>query len=374
MESYRLNSRIVEGEKEFMIQTLNDIEQGVVKTSLFVDGEFLDADILPHSGEISEDQVLDLVKTAHREKKSELEYLLKCFNEIIEQGSPEIMHQLGIALYYKKLYSEAERLFRTVIKIRPDFHEAWFYLCRTYLAIRNYDGAAEAGNRAVELKPTYADYRNCLGEAYQGTGSCQRAVMEFEESIKRNVYYADAYFNLAITYLLNEVNREDYNLSGNVATRAIDMLTKAVLIYPYYKGQNYDNAVLSIKEGNPKKAYALLTEIRRDKEERQRCEKSSFFQRFLMYTDLVNQNSISDRIVFLKDEIEKNPGYVDLYYELAICYLHQSKFDWEQGVDYFRKALEINPKLKKALRARELGEDQFLKISDAVFDISEKNF
>ncbi len=32
MESYRLNSRIVEGEKEFMIQTLNDIEQGVVKT------------------------------------------------------------------------------------------------------------------------------------------------------------------------------------------------------------------------------------------------------------------------------------------------------------------------------------------------------
>ncbi len=219
----------------------------------------------------------------------------------------------------------------------------------------------------------YADYRNCLGEAYQGTGACRRAIMEFEESIKQNVYYADAYFNLAITYILNEVNREDYNLSGDFATQTIDMLNKAVLIYPYYKCQNYDNAVTYIKDGNPKKAFALLVEIRRDKEERQRREKSSFFQRFLMYTDWANQNNISDRIAFLKKEIEKNPGYVDLYHELAVCYLHQSKFDWERGVDYLKKALEINPKLKKALKARELAEDQFLKLSDTVFDISEKN-
>ncbi len=52
---------------------------------------------------------MDMIKAAHSEKKSELEYLLRCFNEVIEQSSPELMHQLGIALYYKKLYSETER-------------------------------------------------------------------------------------------------------------------------------------------------------------------------------------------------------------------------------------------------------------------------
>lgn len=373
MESFRLNSRVVEGEKEFMIQTLNDTEQGVVKTSLFVDGEFLDADILPLSKELSEDQLLNMVKTAHVEKKTELEYLLKCFNDVIENGSPESMHQLGIALYYKKLYWEAEQLFRSAVKLKQNFDEAWFYLCKTELAIRNYYEAAEAGNKAVELKPTYADYRNCLGEAYQGAGSCHRAIMEFEESIKQNVYYADAYFNLAITYILNEVNREDYNLSGDFATQTIDTLNKAVLIYPYYRCQDYENAVLSIKDGNPKKAYALLMEIRRDKEERLRRENSSYFQRYLMYTDWIDKKNIPDRVDFLKKEIEKNPGYVDLYYELAVCYLHQSRFDWERGIESFKKALEINPKLKKALRASELAEDQFLKLSDAVFDISEKS-
>jgi len=373
MESYRLNSRIVEGEKEFMIQTLNDTEQGVVKTSIFIDGEFVDADILPHSGEISEDQILNMVKSAHGEKKSELEYLLKCFNDIIEKGSLESMQQLGIALYYKKLYLEAERLFRSVVKMKQSFDEGWFYLCRTALALKNYDEAVEAGNKAVELKPSYADYRNCLGEAFQGNGSCRRAIMEFEESIKQNVYYADAYFNLAITYILNEINREDFSLSGDYATQTIDMLNKAVLIYPYYKSQNFDNAIASVKDGNPKKAFALLMEIRLEKEERHRRENSTYHQRFLMFTDWVNKNNITDRIDFLTKEIEKNPGYVDLYYELGVCYLHQSKFDWGRSTDCFKKALEINPKLKKALRARELAEDQFLKLSDAVFDISDKS-
>lgn len=373
MESFRLNSRIVEGEKEFMIQTLNDTEQGVVKTSIFVDGEFLDSDIIPHSKAISEDQLLNMVKTAHSDKKSELEYILKCFNDVMEKGPPESMHQLGIALYYKKLYWEADQLFRSVVKLKPAFDEAWFYLCKTGLALKNYDTAVEAGNKAAELKPTYADYRNCLGMAYQGSGSCRRAIMEFEESIKQNVYYADAYFNLATTYILNEVNREDYSLSGDFAAQTVDMLNKAVLIYPYYKGRDFDIAIASIKDGNPKKAYALLTEIQREKEERYRHENSSYFQRFLIYTDLMNKNNIQDRITFLKNEIEKKPAYVDRYYELAACYLHQSKFDWEQSIDYFKKALEINPKMKKARRACELAEDQLLKLSDAVIDISGKN-
>ncbi len=373
MESYRLNSRIVEGEKEFMIQTLNDIKQSIVKTSLFVDGEFLDADILPLSADSTENQILNLVKTAHVEKKSELEYLLKCYKDVMQQGSPEIMNQLGIALFYKKLYSEAGRLFRMVVKMRPEHHEGWIYLCRAELAQKNYNDAAEAGNKAVSLKPTFADYRNCLGEVYQETGSCRRAIMEFEEAVRQNVYYADAYFNLAITYILNEINREDYNLAGDFAKRTIDMLNKAVLIYHFYQSSDFEAAMKSIREGNPQEAYRLLLQIRRDKDERLRREKSSHFQRFLMYTDWINHNNISDKINFLEKEIEKNPGYVDLYYELAICYLHQSKFSWDNGINYFRKALEINPNLKKAIRAHELAKDQFLKLSDAVFDISEKN-
>lgn len=373
MEPYRLNSRIAEGEKEFMIQTLNDTEQGVVKTSLFVDGEFLEADILPHSGEISENQLLELVKNAHAEKRSELEYLLKCYKEIMSQGSPEIMNQLGIALFYKKLYPEAINLFKSVVKIRPDFHEAWSYLCRANLICENYDEAVEAGNKAIEIRPTFADYRNYLGEAYQGNGSCRRAVIEFEEAIKQNVYYADAYLNLAITFVLNEVNREDYNLTGEFAARTTDMMNKAALIFPYYKSSSYDEAVKAIKDGDPQQAYKLLVEIRRDKEERLRRERASQFQRFLMYSDWANHDNIADRIKFLEREIEKNPGYVDLYFELAISYLHHSKLGWEKAIGYFEKALKINPKLKKAMRAHELAQDQFLKLSDSVYDISEKN-
>ena len=73
MDSYRLDSRIVDNEKEYLIQTINDVRQGVIKTSFFVDGELMDASIMPHSEEMSENEILNLVKSTHGDKKSELE-------------------------------------------------------------------------------------------------------------------------------------------------------------------------------------------------------------------------------------------------------------------------------------------------------------
>ena len=75
----------------------------------------------------------------------------------------------------------------------------------------------------------------------------------------------------------------------------------------------------------------------------------------------------------LKKELEKNPDYVDLYYELAICYLHQAKFSWQTGIDYFKKALEINPELRKAKRAYALADEFLVKLNDLLYDIAEKN-
>lgn len=373
MESYRLDSRIVEDDKEFLIQTVNDTREGIIKTSLFANGELLDSSIMPHSEEMGEPEILELIKATHGEKKSELEYLLKSFKEVIAQGRPEMMFHLGTALYYKRMYTQARQLFQSAVKLKHDYHEAFYYLAQAETALGHVEPAIKAGVRAVELRPNFADYRNALGEAYLAAGSCKRALIEFDEAIRQNIYYADAYFNLALTYILNAVTKEDFNLYADLAGKTSDLLKKAVLIYPGYKSAPYDEAIASLNNKELKRAYMLLKGAREAKKEQLRRERSSYFHRFLIYTDWIAESNLADRIKLLENEINRNPGYVDLYYDLGICYLHQARFNWQKSTDYFKKTLEINPKLLKAQRSLDLCQDYYLKLSDAIVDISEKH-
>ncbi len=371
MESYSLNSRIIEDQKEFLVQTSNDTRQGVINSSVFVDGELLDTAVFPHADHVSEEQMLQLVKSTHGEKKAELEYLLKSFQEIMHQGQPKMMYHFGTALYYKRMYVEARRLFQTAVKLNNEYHEAWFYLSQTELALKNLDDATIAGNKAADMRPKFADYRNNLGEVYLAAGSCKRAAMEFKEAATLNVYYADAYFNLALAYILNGVNKEDFEMASELPDKCLDLINKSILIYPEFEGGRFEEAMALLKKGDYKNAYNLFSLVREAKTEKIRHQKAAHFNRFLIYTDWLSEKSISERIEFLEAEIDKNPNYVDLYYELGLCLLHQARFSWKKGSEYFRKALTINGNLRKAQRGLELAEEHFLKMADAVSDISD---
>ncbi len=372
MESYKLDSKIFEDNKEYLIQTVNDSKEGVIITSFFVNGELLDSRILPHSENLAENDILNLVKSTHGDKKTELERLLKSFKEVIADGKPEMMYHLGTALFYRRMYPQASQLFQATVKQRRDYHEAYFFLAQSELASGRIDAAVKAGIKAVELRPQFADYRNLLGEIYLAAGSCKRAVMELEEAIKLNIYYADAYFNLAIAYILNAVNREDFEMYPDLAGRTADTLKKAILINPNYKTSAYDEAVAALASGQLKRACTLLKAVREEKKEILRQEKSTHSNRFLMHADGFVSNDIGEQIERLEKEINKNPGYIDLYNELAVCYLYQARSDWQKGIDRFKHALEINSELSKTRRSLDLAEEYFLKLSDAVYDITEK--
>lgn len=371
MESYRLNSKIIEEGKEYFIQTTNDVKAGIIRTSLFQNGELLDTAVLPHSEDVGEAEVLSMVKAAHQDKKSELEYLLKSYKEIIKGGQPRQMYHLGAAMLYKKMVLEAQHLFRAAIKMQPDFHEAYFSLAHANLILGHNDDAVDAAMKAVDLKPEYADYRNTLGEAFLEMESCKRAVIEFEKAIEANVYYADAYFNLAMARILNAIRKEDYELSADLTSKCTDLLKKAVLIYPDYQTALYNQAISTLSSGDLKKAYTILNNVREEKKEKVRQEKAAHFQRYLIYTDWLSEEAIGDRIKLLEDQINKNPDYVDLYYDLAISHLHQACFSWNKGLENFKKALVINKNMEKARKALNLSEKYYMQLSEAITDITE---
>ena len=103
METYRLNSRLVEKDREYTIQTTNDIGTGSISSEVFVNGALADATQLPHPEQAQPEEVLALVKSTHGDKKQEVETLLKSYLQALESANPEMMYHLGLALFYKRL-------------------------------------------------------------------------------------------------------------------------------------------------------------------------------------------------------------------------------------------------------------------------------
>ncbi|MDH4156536.1 MAG: tetratricopeptide repeat protein [candidate division Zixibacteria bacterium] len=345
MKSYRSKSRLVENQREYLIQTENDIDHSLISSVVFIDGVQAEKVEFPHPEEYSQEQVISLVKRRHEEKKREIENLLKAYREVQQQHHPGMMFHLATAFHFKGFYPEARGLFLSVLKMNPNHHQALNSLCMTELALGDGKKAIEAGQAAIAICPQYADYRNNLGNAYLSAGSCKDAVAEFEEAVRINLYYGDAYYNLGLALIYNAIKQQDTSLFANVVSKSSDCFKKAVLINPDYNTASFAEAVKILRSSDLEAAYARFCRIRDESKKKHQHEQAAFHMMFVLHPDWISEQVVGERIQFLQDEINKNPGYVDMYPELSRCYLEKARMTWEKGMEQYRKAIEINPSL-----------------------------
>jgi tetratricopeptide (TPR) repeat protein len=372
METYRLSSKLREKEKEYLIQTANDAERGLVATMIYVDGVLAETVNCPHPADIKPQDILSFVKVTHGEKKKEVEALLQTYNRVLGSGDAETMGQLGTALYYKGLYHEARELFRGALVLNPQHHPSMNQLSLTELQLGNISASIDSGLKAIAARPRFADYRNNLGEAFLADGDCRRAAAEFEEAININLYYADAYFNLGLAHLLHLSANRDRAQLATVVNKVADCLNKACLIYPGYRGETLEAALAALKAGAIDKALYAVKSIRETKRESHRQEFAGFYMKFILFPEWASEKAIQDRIAFLKAEIAKNPTYVDLQTELAQCYIELSRQAWQKGIEHFRKTAELSPSMPKLQGAIEESEKAYAIICASANIIAEK--
>lgn len=371
METYRLNSKLRDNDKEYVIQTANDANLGLVATTVFVDGVLTETVNCPHPEDIRPQEVLSLVKATHEEKKHEIETLLQSFRRVLEANDPETMHHLGTAFYYKGFYQEARELFRAATAADSNHHQALNQLSLTELALGNVRTAIGAAQTAVTRRPRYADYRNNLGEAYLADGACRKAIMEFEEAVSINLYYADAYFNLGLAHLLQAHAESNHAALPERIARITDCFYKASLINASYQGQSFDEGLSALRARNLNQALHVFTAIRDMKKEQHRREFAGFHMKLILFPEWASEKAVNDRIEFLTAEIRKNPAYVDLQSELAQCFLEQGRIAWHKGVEQYRRAAESNPSLTGLHAAFEQAQTLYGHLCATVTTISE---
>lgn len=359
MENYRLNSRIASPEREYLIQTTNDSATHRIRSSIFSDGVLLETSEEDFFPNLPEPELLELVKNTHKERKEEVEHLFERFKEALGSEDVEQIDYLGLALMYKRMFAEAEALFRHATTLRPEAHEPLNHLGMVLMIRQSFPEAAEVFDRCVKLQPKFADYHNNLGEAFLAINSCKRAMIEIDEAINLNIYYGDAYFNKALGYILNAVKREDFQLFSEHQNKTQEMLDKAVVICPDYNDRNLEEGKSLLERGELESAYDKLVQARENKKARRYREFSGVYLKFMLGADKVDEKILARRIKHLKDEISRNPHFPDLHYDLAVSYTLMGRFVHSKAIHEYQEALKINPDFERAKRSLKLAENEF---------------
>ncbi len=364
-QAFKLNTRLATGDKEYLIQTINDASGRKVLSSIFSDGQLLDTFEESFDRELGLEELKKLVNTTHEDRRRELEQLVDMYRNAGDNDDPRSLDYIGQALFFKHMYLEAAKLFDKAVRIDPDFHEGWCHLGQVQFALNLYTEACQTFARAVELRPAFADYHNNLGEAFMALDSCKRAVIEFDEALKLNIYYGEAYLNQGLAYMLNAIRREDFNLFANQEEMTRNAIDKASVIMPDIVDQDFREGQKFFEQGNLEKAFAKFLACREKRRRLKTSETSNFYFKFMLGSDQLNEKIISRRIKYLQNAISNNPHYADLHYELAVAFTMLGRFIHGKAIDEYKKALSINPDFERARKNLKLAENE-LKGSDVI--------
>lgn len=373
METFRINSKLKENEKEILIQTANNPSEGTISSSIYVDGVLTELFMLPHPIEENPDRVMSLVKETHGSRKDELEALLAAYRNAMSSSDAKLISKLGQALYYKRLFAESKELLRSAVTLDPEFHAARQALAKVELELGNIKGALEHASQAAKQCPRYADYRNTLGEVLMMNGEFVQAVAEFQDAVKINLYYAEAYFNLGLAILKSVKASPNEQSAPNLLGRARDSLKKAAMVDADYSVSPFDQGVKALEGAQLNKAVEYFETVLKRVKEKQRSDQAAYFMRFVIMKDSAAEETIELRIKYLENEISKNPSYVDFHAELAQCYLELSRKNWRKGIEQYRKTLELNPGFGSARRCLDESERQYGEICNSLERISSRS-
>jgi tetratricopeptide (TPR) repeat protein/SAM-dependent methyltransferase len=154
-----------------------------------------------------------------------------------------ILHNIqGVANAGLGLLDAAIDSYKEVIKIKPDFAEAYYNMGNALQDKDDLKAAIDSYRKALKIKPDFAEVYNKVGTAMQGKGDLKAAIDSYKQALKIKPDYAEAFKNMG-----NALNDEG-DLEG-----AIDSFEQALKIKPDF-AEAYYNLGAALKDKGDLKA------------------------------------------------------------------------------------------------------------------------
>jgi tetratricopeptide (TPR) repeat protein/tRNA A-37 threonylcarbamoyl transferase component Bud32 len=273
----------------------------------------------------------------------------------IRSNNATDLYNRGQTLLELKRYKDALDSYNRAVEIRPEYAEAWKGQGNTLLQLKRYEDALNAYDKAIQIQP---DYR----EAWTGRGAALAQLEQYEEAINS--------FDTALKIKPDDFEtwneRGDLQIKLKQYSEAIASFDKAVKIKPDYSSawyrrglalhnlrryeeavQSYDKAVEYKPDSSPSwysRGNALIN-LQKYKEAVESYDKAVQFQPnfyqawYSRGSALSNLREYKEAVASFDQVVKFNPGDYDAWYGRAWS-LHQLQ-RYEEAVTSYYKAIKL---------------------------------
>ncbi len=150
------------------------------------------------------------------------------------------MNNLGVDLAQAERHQEAIETFRNVIRLRPDFANAYYNLGTEYQHLGQLVEAIEAFEKATSLAPCYAGAYNNLGTAYFDRHQYPQAIAAYQRALACQPTLSIAYRNLGYVYLISRQKKKALSVFRQAALMSKDSQVYNDLGIALYLSREYE--------------------------------------------------------------------------------------------------------------------------------------
>ena len=241
-------------------------------------------------------QIWDLVVGLKVEAQEYSDAILLLINIIeIDPENEKRLATLALCYQHLKDFNSAIEAYNKALAIKPDYAEAYYNMGNALKEQGKLEEAIEAYNKALAIKPDYADAYNNMGNALKEQGKLEEAIEAYNKALAIKPDYAEAYNNMGIA--LQEQGKLE---------EAIEAYNKALAIKPDY-AEAYNNMGNALKE----------------------------------------QGKLEEAIEAYNKALAIKPDYAEAYNNMGNALKEQGKL--EEAIEAYNKALAIKPDYADAI-------------------------
>lgn len=275
----------------------------------------------------------------------------------LDPGSSQMRLNLALTLAQLQEFEEAgEHLDKVIEGLAPSKEAAYPHYLRgkIFNELNQTDKAAEQFQKAVDLRPDYAEAYLDLGLTWRRLGRHEEALEAFQKAARLDPERPDANHYLGREYLA--LNQTD---------PAVDHLKKALEATPDDTSIMFSLARAYQLQGNREEAMDLqqqLANLRRRSQElrSQALEISQLNHKAL---ELEKQGQLEEAEAKFREALRIDPNHMSIRANLGLLLCRTGR--WKEGITELRRAHELHPedpRTRKALavaldRAKEAGID-----------------
>jgi len=209
---------------------------------------------------------------------------------------------------------QSKETLETAVKRFPDNTEALLKLAEIFYLVRQYENSITNINKALKIDENMANAYYLKGSVFKEMGDTAKAISSLQTAIEQDNKFFDAFLDAGILY----------------ASR------KNPLAFEYF-----DNA-LRLRPNSENVVFA----------------KAKLLQ---------DMDKINESVVLYKEILSRNKNNTDVLYNLGAISLYKTK-KTNEAIDYFSKAIAVNPDYTEAYFARGVGFEMMKDIENAKAD------